>query len=90
MTSDGGEILDGWGVDPFKTRAAGGGGNAKPIESPKSMFGEPRTSSGYSGSSKKPATSTTEPPPMSEEMRQKLKDAKSISSADFELDYQVS
>ncbi|VUZ47925.1 unnamed protein product [Hymenolepis diminuta] len=80
------DISDGWGADPFKTRAVGGGAKSSySRDSPTHIFGEPRSSSSI-----KAPPSTSEPPPIPEALKEKLKDAKSISSADFEFDNQGS
>lgn len=84
------DLADGWGADPFKTRAAGGSGSKSNYlrDSPTHIFGEPRPMSNYSSS--KPAASFDDAPPIPESLKEKLKDAKSISSADFDFDNQVS
>ncbi|VDN96651.1 unnamed protein product [Rodentolepis nana] len=85
------DISDGWGADPFKTRAAGG--DSKSSHSrypPTNNFGEPRSSSGYSSSSVKASASTSEPSSIPDALMEKLKNAKSISSADFDFDNQDS
>lgn len=86
-----GDISDGWGVDPFQTRAAGG--DSKPSRSrypPTYSFGEPKSSSGYSSSPIKAPASTSEPSSIPDALMEKLKNAKSISSADFDFDSQDS
>nr|CDS34569.2 GTPase activating protein ZNF289 [Hymenolepis microstoma] len=85
------DISDGWGVDPFKTRAAGGDSKSSHSRYPLThSFGEPRSSSGYSSSSVKAPASTSEPSSIPDALMEKLKNAKSISSADFDFDNQDS
>lgn len=89
------DVSDDWNIDPFKARAAAGASPSStgtglldlPTESPTSRSGN--------GGDTKYAKSTyssasAEPPPMSEEMRLKLQNAKSISSADFAFEDQGS
>ena len=95
----GGDLSDGWEIDPFKSRAGRSGDITSsaglldiPVESSSSSttrFGEGRSTSSYSAADTT-APASSEPPPMSEEMRLKLQNAKSISSADFDFDEQGS
>ena len=85
----GGDLSDGWEMDPFKARAGRSGDASSssgrldiPIES-SSRFGEMKSTTLSD-------TASHEPPPMSEEMRLKLQNAKSISSADFAFEDQGS
>ncbi|VDM35257.1 unnamed protein product [Hydatigera taeniaeformis] len=83
-----GDASDDWDLDPFKARAAAGLSSSSSRTGLLDLPTESRTSrSGNIGVSKSSnstfSSASTEPPPMSEEMRLKLQNAKSISSADF-------
>lgn len=85
------DISDGWGADPFKTRAAGGDSKSSHSRYPPThSLGEPISSSRYSSSSVKAPASTSGPSSIPDALMEKLKNAKSISSADFDFDNQDS
>lgn len=89
-----GDASDDWDLDPFKARAAAGASSSSTRTGLLDLPTESRTSrSGNGGEAKSASTtyspSSVEPPPMSEEMRLKLQNAKSISSADFAFEDQV-
>ncbi|KAL5105482.1 ADP-ribosylation factor GTPase-activating protein 2 [Taenia crassiceps] len=90
-----GDASDDWDLDPFKARAAAGASSSSTRTGLLDLPTESRTSRFGNGGEAKSANTTyapssAEPPSMSEEMRLKLQNAKSISSADFAFEDQSS